>query len=812
MQPESTEALIRRICRALSWADGFALYFVLVNLPTARKALSLQVREQLGQPVIELDVPPEGFGDTTLDGWLLPKLEELEKLEKLEGVTAESPIFLHGLDRVMPSGQVALRHFLQLLNWRRSALKRIARPLVIWLPRHALNSMAEYAPDLYDWYSNVYEFASPKEEADELRSGFYTEFDTAVHPADRQSKAEKKQWLHTLATLLDEHPQRNTYRAKLLNDAGEVHYASGNLEDALKLYQQSLAISQELGDKAGEGRTLNNISQIYAARGDYITATKTLGSHFNSKDGEQNIAQGDHAIGPQGNTQQASGDESILSGTGNVANYNYSIPPAVFAEYAGKLAVTDAALASFFKIFEEQQVPHSDLDSKLREIAGQHKELLARLETVQSEDPQVQRLKEEAGRAIEAADYAKAEELLNQAEARDVQAIEQLEEAARQRRISAAASCEDNAKLQRIQLRYAKAAEYWQKAAALLPENKKKERSLYLHEAGDDLHRIARYSEALSLFEQSLAIDYELGDKAGEGTTLNNISHIYKARGDYLAALKYLEQSLAIRQEIDDKAGEGATLNNIGHIYKARGDYLAALRYLEQSLAIRQEIDDKAGEGATLNNIGLIYDAQGNSATALKYLEQSLTIRQEIGDKAGEGTTLNNLATTAYAKGDYATALKYLEQSLKISQEIGDRAGEGTTLNHISQIYHARGDYDTALKYLEQSLDIRREIGDKAGEGTTLNNIGHIYKARGDYLAALKYLEQSLSISQEIGDRRQEGITSWNIGLTYRDQGNLAKAEQYMSRAVQLAEEIGHPKLEEWRKELEELRAEIKGR
>ena len=104
MQPESTASVVTRICRALRRADGFALSFVLVNLPVARKDLSLQVQEQLGQPVIELDVPSEGFGDTTLDGWLLPRLEELEKLE---GVTAESPIFLHGLGRVMPSEQVA---------------------------------------------------------------------------------------------------------------------------------------------------------------------------------------------------------------------------------------------------------------------------------------------------------------------------------------------------------------------------------------------------------------------------------------------------------------------------------------------------------------------------------------------------------------------------------------------------------------------------------------------------------------------------------------------------------------------------------
>ncbi len=67
----------------------------------------------------------------------------------------------------------------------------------------------------------------------------------------------------------------------------------------------------------------------------------------------------------------------------------------------------------------------------------------------------------------------------------------------------------------------------------------------------------------VSLYEQSLLIYKEIGDKSGEGTTLNNISGIYNARGDYETALNFLNQSLAIRQEIGNKSGEGATLNNI---------------------------------------------------------------------------------------------------------------------------------------------------------------------------------------------------------------------------------------------------------
>jgi tetratricopeptide (TPR) repeat protein len=121
-------------------------------------------------------------------------------------------------------------------------------------------------------------------------------------------------------------------------------------------------------------------------------------------------------------------------------------------------------------------------------------------------------------------------------------------------------------------------------------------------------------------------------------------------------------------------------------------------------------------------------------------------------------------------------------------------------------------EYKEALPLYEQSLAISQEIGDRAGEAMTLNGISGIHWAQGDYGTALKYMEQSLAVSQEIGDRAVEALTSWNIGRIYEDQGDLRKAEQYISRAVQLEEEIGHPDLENDRKYLEALRAELQGR
>ncbi|MEM7032532.1 MAG: tetratricopeptide repeat protein, partial [Chloroflexota bacterium] len=196
---------------------------------------------------------------------------------------------------------------------------------------------------------------------------------------------------------------------------------------------------------------------------------------------------------------------------------------------------------------------------------------------------------------------------------------------------------------------------------------------------------------------------------------------------DYDTALDFLKQSLAIQKEIGDKSGEGTTLNNISQIYDARGDYDTALDFLKQSLAIQKEIGDKAGEGTTLNNMATTAHARGDYDTALDFLKQSLAIQKDIGDKSGEGTTLNNISGIYRARGDYDTALDFLKQSLAIQKDIGDKSGEGTTLNNISQIYDARGDYDTALDFLKQSLAISQDIGDISGLCATLFNMGHIH-------------------------------------------------------------------------------------
>ena len=78
---------------------------------------------------------------------------------------------------------------------------------------------------------------------------------------------------------------------------------------------------------------------------------------------------------------------------------------------------------------------------------------------------------------------------------------------------------------------------------------------------------------------------------------------MYQAQGQYDQALSNFQQALVIRREIGNRAGEGATLNNIGAVYRAQGQYDQALSQYRQALVIAREVGYKELEDTVLANI-----------------------------------------------------------------------------------------------------------------------------------------------------------------------------------------------------------------
>jgi len=65
-------------------------------------------------------------------------------------------------------------------------------------------------------------------------------------------------------------------RARALNQIGKLYDHTGDYETALPYLEQSLAVYQKIGDKAGASGALNNISAIHHTRGIYDQALAYL--------------------------------------------------------------------------------------------------------------------------------------------------------------------------------------------------------------------------------------------------------------------------------------------------------------------------------------------------------------------------------------------------------------------------------------------------------------------------------------------------------------------------------------------------------
>ena len=299
------------------------------------------------------------------------------------------------------------------------------------------------------------------------------------------------------------------------------------------------------------------------------------------------------------------------------------------------------------------------------------------------------------------------------------------------------------------------------------------------------------YPEALETYEESLALQRELGDRAGEANTLNNIGIVYRLLGNYPEALETYEESLALKRELGDRAGEAITLGNIGIVYENLGNYPEALETYEESLALKRELGNRAGEANTLNNIGVVYQKLGNYPEALETYEESLALKRELGNRAGEATTIGNIGIVYDLLGNYPEALETYEESLALQRELGNRAGEANTLNNIGNVYQKLGNYPEALETYEESLALTRELGDRAGEAITLGNIGIVYENLGNYPEALETYEESLALKRELGDRAGEAITLGNIGIVYENLGNYPEALETYEESLALKRELG---------------------
>jgi tetratricopeptide (TPR) repeat protein len=395
-----------------------------------------------------------------------------------------------------------------------------------------------------------------------------------------------------------------------------------------------------------------------------------------------------------------------------------AIPPELIDRYEAlgqKFGVTNIALTTFFRILGESQVETSDLDIKLREIAGQYLTLLKQAGSVRGFDPEATALKNKALAEIKAGHYADAENLLQRAVGADLAGLRSAQEALDNRHLAAAQTKAVFAQLKLTQLQYAAAAQAFKEAADLVPQGHEDRRHAYLDR------------EASALFRQ--------GEDVGDNSAL-------------AAAIDRYRVLLALRPRERVPLEWAMTQSNLGSVLRVLGERENSTARLEEAVAaFRAALTERTRErvpldwAATQNNLGTALQRLGELENGTARLEQAVAaFRAALTERTRERVPL-----------DWARTQDYL----------------GNALGWLGERESGTARFEEAVAAHRAALtEITRERA-PVQWATTQNNLGFALERLGERENGTARLEEALTVLEAaLTERPRERVpVSWAMSM-----------------------------------------------
>jgi len=202
---------------------------------------------------------------------------------------------------------------------------------------------------------------------------------------------------------------------------------------------------------------------------------------------------------------------------------------------------------------------------------------------------------------------------------------------------------------------------------------------------------------------------------ADGGAPLAGVTHglgvLMDTQGEPGAARRLFERSLAIWRELGDRDQQARELNSLGIAHHHLGDLEVARSLLEESITIAREIGNPVRLAAALTNLGQLESAVGDFDRASQALQEALTLDCEQGDLLGVALDQQSLALVSLRAGRAGEARDLLSGTFDYVANSGNTAVLANILELSAAITAALGDPLPAARLAGAAEGIRQQSG-----------------------------------------------------------------------------------------------------
>lgn len=250
--------------------------------------------------------------------------------------------------------------------------------------------------------------------------------------------------------------------------------------------------------------------------------------------------------------------------------------------------------------------------------------------------------------------------------------------------------------------------------------------------------RLAKYSSAHQLLQETYAKLHALGDQAATSYCLNCLGEIARITGDYEEAERCLTESIALCRTHGDRQLLSRAYNLLGIVCGVRGRHDEAQQLFRDSLALSEADEDQLGIAKALNNLGIMAYFAGDYDAAQRFYQGSLNINQDLGHQYDTALALSNLGLVAQKQQRFEDAVAIFEESIAIQRKIGYELGVGLSLRNLCATLLDLEALDAAATHLQEVLHLAHKIRNPPLGLAGLLWLAQLYRLRNDWPIAAR--------------------------------------------------------------------------
>tara|TARA_R110002050_G_scaffold11921_2_gene39589 strand:+ start:14003 stop:15925 length:1923 start_codon:yes stop_codon:yes gene_type:complete len=211
------------------------------------------------------------------------------------------------------------------------------------------------------------------------------------------------------------------------------------------------------------------------------------------------------------------------------------------------------------------------------------------------------------------------------------------------------------------------ALDYAKKTIEFCKENKLDEELVYAYtSAGSACIAMDNPQESFFYFDKALRLGKSLGFNPMNLTDfMNNRGNALKRLGKYSEALTEYENALAIAKQTNYRNAMVVLTANLGEINLLTGNYKDALKYQLQTVQFQEEDKDYSNLTENYGHVSTIYEKLGNYPMALEYQKKARTMRDKTAAIESDKTMSKLLTQYETEKKENTIA----SQKLQLSQQ-----------------------------------------------------------------------------------------------------------------------------------------------